>query len=198
MDDTHCNKLPASSGNLTLRCAAVFDTYQDQMHRRLVYLTGSREEADDLSQELWLRVLRSGHTYRGQASPETWLYAVCRNLVIDQRRKRRLLSLDEVTDLQNGACSSHLIDHRPTPIEVLRQDELSHHLARLVFELDDKQSMVIALRFWADCELNEISEITNVPLNTVKARLYRGLRSLKGKVTTALAQGTIDFDFDVL
>jgi len=193
MCHSDCDKLSTSSSNPTVECDAVFDTYHHQMYRQFFYSTGSKEEADDLSQELWLRVLRSGHTYRGEASLETWLYAVCRNLVIDHRRKRRFSSLDEVTDLQDGGYSFDLVDQRPTPIEVFRRAELTHQLARLLLELDEKQRTVIALRFWADCELNEISEITRVPLNTVKARLYRGLRRLKGKVTRALPEGTVDF-----
>lgn len=195
MRHAHCDKIPSYSSDLAVRCDAIINTYQHRIYRQFLHLSGSKEEVDDLSQELGFRLLRSGHTYIGEASVETWLYTVCRNLVIDHRRKRRLLSLDELRDQQDEGRSFDPIDHRPAPLEVFRRAELSYQLSRLLLELDEKQSTVIALRFWADCELNEISEITRVPLNTVRARLHRGLRRLKAKTTRALAQRTMDFDW---
>src|SRR5271163_977746 len=85
--------------------------YQHRLLRYLLYLTSSREMAEDLFQEVWMRVLVRGAQFNGQARFETWLFTIARNLVIDFRRKRTMASLDELVD---GAAE----DDRPMSFEV--------------------------------------------------------------------------------
>ena len=70
--------------------------YQHRLMRYLLYLSGNREQAEDLFQEVWMRVLVRGAQYNGQARFETWLFTIARNLLIDLRRKRTMSSLDEL------------------------------------------------------------------------------------------------------
>ena len=70
--------------------------YQHRLLRYLLFLTGNREMAEDLFQEVWMRVLTRGGQFNGKARFETWLFTIARNLVIDQRRKRTMSSLDEI------------------------------------------------------------------------------------------------------
>src|SRR5208282_3629634 len=72
--------------------------YQHRLLRYLLFLTGNRETAEDLFQEVWMRVLVRGAQFNGRARFETWLFTIARNLVIDHRRKRVLNSLDELVD----------------------------------------------------------------------------------------------------
>src|ERR1700739_4956054 len=72
--------------------------YQHRLLRYLLYLTSSRELAEDLFQEVWMRVLLRGGQYNGKARFDTWLFTIARNLVIDYRRKRTVASLDELFD----------------------------------------------------------------------------------------------------
>src|ERR1700728_5017650 len=72
--------------------------YQHRLLRYLLFLTGNREMAEDLFQEVWMRVLVRGSQFNGKARFETWLFTIARNLVIDQRRKRTMNSLDELID----------------------------------------------------------------------------------------------------
>src|SRR5580704_15599519 len=69
--------------------------YQHRLLRYLLYLTGNRDTAEDLFQEVWMRVLVRGDQFDGRARFETWLFTIARNLVIDQSRKRTMNSLDE-------------------------------------------------------------------------------------------------------
>jgi RNA polymerase sigma-70 factor, ECF subfamily len=70
--------------------------YQHRLLRYLLFLTGNREQAEDLFQEAWMRVLTRGTQFNGKSRFETWLFTIARNLVIDQRRKRTMSSLDEL------------------------------------------------------------------------------------------------------
>src|ERR1700734_4192624 len=72
--------------------------YQHRLLRYLLYLTSNREQAEDLFQEVWMRVLVRGGQFNGKARFDTWLFTIARNLVIDQRRKRTMSSLEAMRE----------------------------------------------------------------------------------------------------
>src|ERR1700761_1422213 len=76
----------------------LIDTYQHRLMRYLMFLTSRREVAEDLFQEVWIRVLRRGSQYNGTARFDTWIFTIARNLVIDLSRKRTMASLDEMSE----------------------------------------------------------------------------------------------------
>ena len=94
--------------------------YQHRLMRYLLYLTSNREMAEDLFQEVWMRVLVRGAQFNGQARFDTWLFTIARNLVIDQRRKRTMSSLDELFEGKNDddrPMSFEVADDDPTPFD---------------------------------------------------------------------------------
>ena len=91
--------------------------FQHRLMRYLLYLSGNREMAEDLFQEVWMRVLVRGAQFNGQARFDTWLFTIARNLVIDQRRKRTLYSLDEIFEVGSD-------DDRPMSFEISAGDPL--------------------------------------------------------------------------
>src|ERR1022692_2230939 len=90
---------------------ALIVRYQHRLLRYLLYLTSNREQAEDLFQEVWMRVLLRGGQFNGKARFDTWLFTVARNLVIDLRRKRTMSILDEMFE---GGSE----DDRPMSFEV--------------------------------------------------------------------------------
>jgi RNA polymerase sigma-70 factor (ECF subfamily) len=64
--------------------------YQERLRRYLIGLTEDREFAEDILQEIWMRVVTRGSQFKGDSQFSTWLFAVARNLVRDQRRKKRI------------------------------------------------------------------------------------------------------------
>src|ERR1700756_3840606 len=72
--------------------------YQHRLLRYLMFLTSSRELAEDLFQEVWMRVLLRGAQFNGKSRFDTWLFTIARNLVIDLSRKRTMASLDEMSE----------------------------------------------------------------------------------------------------
>ena len=82
--------------------------YQHRLLRYLLYLTSNREMAEDLFQEVWMRVLVRGGQFNGKARFDTWLFTIARNLVIDQRRKRTMASRLLLTSSQTWKTGSGL------------------------------------------------------------------------------------------
>jgi RNA polymerase sigma-70 factor (ECF subfamily) len=141
--------------------------------------------AEDLFQEVWMRVLVRGAQFNGQARFDTWLFAIARNLVIDQRRKRTMSSLDEIFEANNDddrGRSFEAADDDPTPFDRLSNLEDRERIAAALMQIDTLHREVLVLRFHEDLSLEEIAKVTRAPLSTVKSRLYRGMAALKPKL----------------
>jgi RNA polymerase sigma-70 factor, ECF subfamily len=159
--------------------------YQHRLLRYLLYLSGNREQAEDLFQEVWMRVLVRGAQYNGQARFETWLFTIARNLLIDQRRKRTMSSLDELIDGKgedDRPMAFEITDGEPTPFDHFANLEDRKRIAGALLELDTLHREVLVLRFHEELSLEEIAKVTRAPLSTVKSRLYRGMAMIKPKL----------------
>jgi RNA polymerase sigma-70 factor (ECF subfamily) len=159
--------------------------YQHRLMRYLLYLTGNREMAEDLFQEVWMRVLVRGAQFNGKARFGTWLFTIARNLVIDQRRKRTMSSLDELFEggsEDDRPMNFELAGDDPTPFDRFSSSEDRERIAGALMELDTLYREVLVLRFHEELSLDEIAKVTRAPLSTVKSRLYRGLAAIKPKL----------------
>ncbi|MDE3062509.1 MAG: RNA polymerase sigma factor [Acidobacteriota bacterium] len=161
--------------------------YQHRLLRYLVFLTGNREQAEDLFQEVWMRVLTRGAQFNAKARFETWLFTIARNLVIDQKRKRILSSLDELFEVggdDDKPLAFEVADKQPSPFDRCASQEDRGRVAAALLQLDTLYREVLVLRFHEDLSLEEIAKVTRAPLSTVKSRLYRGLAALRPFVET--------------
>jgi RNA polymerase sigma-70 factor (ECF subfamily) len=170
--------------------------YQHRLLRYLLFLTGNRETAEDLFQEVWMRVLVRGDQFNGRARFETWLFTIARNLVIDQRRKRTMSSLDELVEGagdDDRPMNVEVTADDPTPFDCVSNLEDRERIAAALLELDTLHREVLVLRFHEELSLEEIAKVTRAPLSTVKSRLYRGLAMIKPKLdfTTAPLQEAV-------
>jgi RNA polymerase sigma-70 factor, ECF subfamily len=159
--------------------------YQHRLLRYLLYLTSNREMAEDLFQEVWMRVLVRGGQFNGQARFDTWLFTIARNLVIDQRRKRTMSSLDELFEGNSDddrPMTFEVANGEPTPFDRFSNVEDRERIAGALLQLDTLHREVLVLRFHEELSLEEIAKVTRAPLSTVKSRLYRGLAAIKPKL----------------
>jgi RNA polymerase sigma-70 factor (ECF subfamily) len=159
--------------------------YQHRLMRYLLFLTGSREMADDLFQEVWMRVLTRGSQFNGKSRFETWLFTIARNLVIDQRRKKTMSSLDELFEAgseDDRPMTFEVADREPSPFDRLSSVEDREHIAEALLHLDTLYREVLVLRFHEELSLDEIAKVTRAPLSTIKSRLYRGLSAIKPRL----------------
>jgi RNA polymerase sigma-70 factor (ECF subfamily) len=162
----------------------LIETYQHRLMRYLMFLTSKREVAEDLFQEVWIRVLRRGSQYNGKARFDTWLFTIARNLVIDLSRKRTMASLDEMREgsEDSDARPFEIVQEGPSPLEQLQVREDASEVATVLLTLEPAYREVLTLRFHEEMSLDEIATVTRAPLSTVKSRLYRGLAALKPEV----------------
>jgi RNA polymerase sigma-70 factor (ECF subfamily) len=157
---------------------ALIEQYQHRLLRYLLHLTGNRAVAEDLFQEVWIRVLEKGHLYDGRNRFVTWLMAIGHNVAIDYLRKRNPASLDEMQDADEGVPFEPQATG-PSPFDeaVARQqheilDEALERVPPLFRE-------VLVLRFQEQMKLEEIAKLIRIPVATVKTRTYRGVNALR-------------------
>lgn len=157
----------------------LIETYQHRLMRYLMFLTSKREVAEDLFQEVWIRVLRRGAQYNGKARFDTWIFTIARNLVIDLSRKRTMASLDEMREGGEDERPFEIAEDSPSPLECYQFKENAAELAQVMLTLEPNYREVLTLRFHEEMSLDQIASLTCAPLSTVKSRLYRGLAALR-------------------
>jgi RNA polymerase sigma-70 factor (ECF subfamily) len=143
-----------------------------------------------------MRVLVRSAQFNGQSRFDTWLFTIARNLVIDQRRKRTMSSLDELFEGSGDddrPMSFEIADGEPTPFDRFSNLEDREQIAAALLQLDTIHREVLVLRFHEELSLEEIARVTRAPLSTVKSRLYRGLAAIKPRLehTRSRAQGAV-------
>jgi len=159
--------------------------YQRKVYRVLLLMLKNPEDADNLTQECFLRAYTSMKRFRGECSVQTWLLRIAVNLVRDHARNRRagfwkrLLRLEDDGVVDNDR---EPLSVRPSPERgVLAREELDA-VWRAVDSLSARQKEVFVLRFAEDMELKEIAEVLDLRIGTVKAQLFRAVTSVREQV----------------
>ena len=155
-------------------------------HTRRVYnlcyrFTNNSTEAEDLSQEVFLRIYRTLQSYRpADGAFPTWLTSVTRNLLVDHYRRTRH---DRVTDSIDDSMPQLEEKHSPTraPDKLAQAAELSRQLQRALARLSPELREAVILRDLQSLEYSEIRTVLQVPEGTVKSRINRGRIEL-GKI----------------
>ena len=146
----------------------------------LAYRTlGREEEARDVCQEAFLRAYRSLPGFRGQAKFSSWLYRITLNLCRDwQRRERRspIVASPEGVDLVAAAAEQGPV---VSIEEMVSRNDMSRAVARAMARLPDEQRTAIVLKEYQGLTFQEIADLLDCPLSTVKTRMYQGLTVLR-------------------
>lgn len=161
--------------------ATLVETYSPRVFGLLFRLTGSRETAEDLAQETFLRVVRAIEEYVDTGRFEVWLFRIAANLARDRARssKRRgvVLRLDGTRE---EAGPVELRDEGAAdPRRRLEQAEETQRLNECLDSLPELDREIILLRHFSELSFKEIAEMLKIPLGTALARAHRALGKLK-------------------
>jgi RNA polymerase sigma-70 factor (ECF subfamily) len=167
---------------------AAISRYQHRLYRYLLRFTGDSAMAEDLFQQTWLRVMENLRRYDESRNFEAWLFSIAHNLAIDHLRKSRPKSLDET--LPSGFSRADLIaETHPDGLQQVMEWERAEMVAAAMRELPAIHREVLTLRFEENLKLEQIAEIAQAPLPTIKSRLQRALEGLRGKLQSRLGRG---------
>jgi RNA polymerase sigma-70 factor (ECF subfamily) len=162
-------------------CAELVAEHQRMVVQLAINLLGDRDEALDLSQEVFLRVFRTIHRFRGQSSLRTWIYRIAVNQARNRHRFwRRRHRADQVSlDEHVATHGEFLSGGETTPDRVFAQKELALRLQNALDHLPFDQRTAIVLREIDGLSYEEIAFSLGVAIGTVKSRLTRARQALR-------------------
>ncbi|NLI99343.1 sigma-70 family RNA polymerase sigma factor [bacterium] len=150
--------------------------YQGPIYAYIYRWMRNRADAEDLTQDVFIKVFRALGTYSRQSSFRAWIYRIARNRVIDFLRRKKPQSVDievdELEDIEDGC----------TPSEIYESTSQSQKLRDAVDSLPPLYREVLLLRHRDELSYEEIVETTGLVLGTVKARLHRARNILKQRL----------------
>jgi RNA polymerase sigma-70 factor (ECF subfamily) len=149
--------------------AILFEQYKNLVYKTAYLMLGESTEAEDALQEIFLQVYKSLSSFDpGKAAFTTWLYRVTFNYCLNQHRKRRAFTLP-LQDI-SPALKSEFPSAQLAEGEVLQQ---------AIGKLTDRQRAVVILRYFWELPYDEIAQVLDVPLGTVKSRIDLALKTLR-------------------
>ena len=170
--------------------ARLRNKYWRPLHAMLSRMIRNKHDAEDLTQEAFIKAFRSLENFNPEYAFSTWLYKIASNNCIDYLRKRRLQTVSMNAPIQMGDDSMQMeIADRDAviPDAPLTNAERTAILQEAIRNLPDKYRIVIELRHTHELEYADIAEKLSLPLGTVKAHLFRArallLKRLQGKLT---------------
>lgn len=163
------------------RFAEIVERYQDRLVNFLARMLRNLDEAHDVAQEAFLKTYRALDTYDPSYRFSTWIFRIARNAAIDRLRRRRMQTVSLTRPDPEGGDDRHweLPGEDATPYEDARQQERRRTVLDAVAELPWEYRELIVLRHYAELAYREIAELKEMPLGTVKNKLYRARRMLE-------------------
>jgi len=161
--------------------ASAFDVlvarWEDKIRGAAYRFLGSEEEARDVAQEAFLKAYRALEGFKGEARFSSWLYQIATNLCRDRLRRRRTRAAVSLEELEE--TGPVIAETRPGAHELLVQSDLARAVRRAVHALSEEQREVVILKEYQGLTFLEIAQSLDLPVSTVKTRLYRGLGQLR-------------------
>jgi RNA polymerase sigma-70 factor (ECF subfamily) len=165
-----------------------FEELVEQYQHRLVavmhHLIGRAEEAEDLAQEVFLRVYRSRQKYRPRAKFSTWLFTIANNLALNHLRARQRkpvvpLQVHDSGPLGPRPAEQMVRDRAAQPAQRMQQQELAALVQEAIQGLNERQRMAVVLNKFEDMNYAEIAEVMNLSTKAVKSLLSRARMNLR-------------------
>ncbi len=141
---------------------------------------GARQDAEDLTQDVFIKVWRHIKRFDKNKSFKTWIFSIAKNVAIDHLKKKKTIPLSEFESKEGeNIISETLADPSPLPKELFERAELAKMLNLAMEKLSLKYRMVLYLRYNDHFNFREIAEALEEPLQTIKSRHRRALIQLK-------------------
>lgn len=158
---------------------ALVDKYKERVYWHARKIVIDHEDADDVTQETFIKVYRALKDFREASQLFTWIYRIATNESLNQlkkKQKRQATSMDEVyEELENSIDSDHLISG----------EEIQLKLQKALLQLPEKQRLVFNMKYFDDLKYDEISEITGTSVGGLKASYHLAVKKIETYLTGA-------------
>lgn len=161
--------------------------HQNSVSTLATRLLGNHREAQDVTQDTFLRAYERIEEFRGEAKFSTWLYRICHNLCLSSLRRKKN---DPITDAGDDILPEELPDPRSSlPDQVLMRKERQTLVKQALSHMTQEFREVLVLHHTIHLSYEEIAELLGLPVGTVRSRLYRGREEIKEHLRPYLQDG---------
>jgi RNA polymerase sigma-70 factor (ECF subfamily) len=164
---------------------ALIECHQHRIIGTVAKMLGDESDAEDIAQQVFIRVWKNAGRYEPTAKFTTWLYKITRNLVFNELRRRKrhpAQSLDRPFDADDERPLQAPDPHAKTPDRTLLDDEMQAAIQSAIDELPETQRLAVILRRYDDISYEEIGEILDLTVPAVKSVLFRARTELREKL----------------
>jgi RNA polymerase sigma-70 factor (ECF subfamily) len=174
---------------------ALVRAYERRVFALVLRMLGSRPEAEDLAQEVFVQVFKAIGSFRGESKLSTWIYRIAINLCKNRSKYLRVRHAGEQEELEAlqervpmGEVGRANVAHVERPDEMMAGRQVERIVQRAILELEPSFRECLVLRDVEDLSYEEIEQITGLPAGTVKSRIHRARAQLKEIVERALGE----------
>jgi RNA polymerase sigma-70 factor, ECF subfamily len=155
------------------------ERYKKKIYYLAYDMTGNHQDAEDVSQEVFLKAFRFIKDFRGESKLSSWLYRITMNVCIDQKRKRGPTLISLHRDAEREGEMEIEDSFSPSPARMVEADAIQKDIERALLNLTPRERAVFTLRHYNDLMVKEIAEILKISDGTVKSLLFRAVRRLR-------------------
>lgn len=172
---------------------ALVTRYERKIYRLAQHITQNNEDAEDVSQEAFLKAFEHLGDFQGNSRFYTWLVRIAVNQALMKLRKRRNkdVSLDQEIETEENFIPREVEDWGPSPEERYSQEELAQILSQVIGELDPSFRLVFQLRDVDELSTEETADALGISVPAVKSRLLRARLKLRDKLNRYFLRGMV-------
>jgi len=171
----------------------IVESYKKKMYYLALDMVGDPADAEDISQEVFLKVFRGFKTFKRDAKLSSWLYRIAYNTSVDHLRRRSLAPEaveDSVLDVSSAGFSESPAS--PDPARTAENRLLGATVERALQKVSSRERTVFLLRHYNDLMLDEIAETMQISVGSVKSYLFRCLRKLQKELAVPGTAGQME------
>lgn len=158
----------------------IIKKYEKKIFSLIYNMLRNENEIEDIAQEVFIKVYKNLDKFHGDSSLYTWIYKIATNLCLDQIKKRKdIIYMDEKLRVNDDEVEIQIPSDEKTQDELYEQKELKQKLEKCIEKLPEKQRAMIVLRDIKGLAYDEIAEILELKLGTVKSQINRARLKLK-------------------
>ncbi|UFT97661.1 RNA polymerase sigma factor SigX [Radiobacillus kanasensis] len=161
----------------------VYEEYHQDLYQFLIYMVKDRQVAEDLVQEVYIKVLHSLDTFKGESSQKTWLFSIARHVAIDFFRKQKSKRKRILDFFDWGERGEQVQDDAKIPEEITILNDEMKQVYQGLDQCTVDQKSVIILRYIQSMSIQETADILGWSTSKVKTTQHRGMKQLKDILT---------------
>ncbi len=175
-------------GGNTQAFAMLVDKYKDLVFTLAIRMLKNREEAEEVSQDTFVKIFKSLSKFKGDSKLSTWVYKVAYNTCLDRIKKNNRRQSEIAID----SYTEHQIKTLDTALDALEEKEQQQTIQDCLQELASKDSFLLTLFYFEELSLEEISKIVDMAPNTVKVNIHRARKRLASIFKKRMEPETIE------